>query len=387
MEHPRTGQPWRNVGAKKGSYLFLVHMARVLGERREIVDGRSKGGSTRFRECHDDRIHGVPSNPLMRVVDDKVLVDVVAAGDSASLEADLRALGMEVTGRFGRIVSGLLPIAALDDVATLASVQFAQPAYSASSAGSVTSQGVRAMRADSLQSFVANGVAIDGQGVTVGLLSNSVDCLGGAGTLNELATNSGTIYGHANAFGAETVGAAAYFQTPAFGVAPPLLEPSSSAGTTPLLFTTTGMPTLNARADTPEVVGPDNVNTTFFGGSDIPDPGDGSDTDTFPNFRGTSAAAPHVAGVAALMRQVSASSSPATVYSALEATAIDIGAPGFDNDTGFGLVQAVAAVCSLTTCTARTAAPALSWLALAIVLTVLLLIGVWHPRDRPRRPE
>jgi subtilisin family serine protease len=146
------------------------------------------------------------------------------------------------------------------------------------------------------------------------------------------------------------------------------------------------MPTLDARADKPEVVGPDGVNNTFFG-ADIPDPGDGSDTDTFPNFPGTSAAAPHVAGVAALMRQVSPSSSPVTIYSTLDATAIDMGPPGFDNDSGFGLVQAVAAVCSLTTCTARTAAPVLSWLALAIVLTVLLLIGVWHLRDRPRRPQ
>src|SRR5262249_60888781 len=47
---------------------------------------------------------------------------------------------------------------------------------------------------------------------------------GFGGTIREFATNSGTIYGHANANGAEAVGAAAYFETPAFGVSPPLID-------------------------------------------------------------------------------------------------------------------------------------------------------------------
>src|SRR4029450_11885159 len=41
---------------------------------------------------------------------------------------------------------------------------------------------------------------------------------------------AGTSFGHANARGAIAVGAAAWFATPRFGVAPPLLEPFSSAG-------------------------------------------------------------------------------------------------------------------------------------------------------------
>ena len=89
---------------------------------------------------------------------------------------------------------------------------------------------------------------------------------GFGGTIQEFATNSGTIYGHTNAAGAEAVGAAAYFQTPAFGVSPPLLEFYSSSGTTPILFDLAGnrLPTPDPRADKPEITAPDCVNTTFF---------------------------------------------------------------------------------------------------------------------------
>ena len=158
------------------------------------------------------------------------------------------------------------------------------------------------------------------------------------GTIQEFATNSGTLYGHANAVGAEAVGAAAYFNTPAFGVSPPVLNSFSSSGATPILFDQAGnrlaTPELRAK---PEIVAPDGVDTTFFG-SLYPD-GNG-----FPNFFGTSAAAPHAAGVAALMLQRRPTLMPAGIYASLESTAIDMGVPGFDNDSGFGLIQADAAL-------------------------------------------
>src|SRR5262249_49029081 len=49
-------------------------------------------------------------------------------------------------------------------------------------------------------------------------------------TINEFATNSGTIFGHANAGGAKAVGPAAYFNPPHFGVSPPVLNSFSSSG-------------------------------------------------------------------------------------------------------------------------------------------------------------
>ena len=158
------------------------------------------------------------------------------------------------------------------------------------------------------------------------------------GTIQEFATNSGTLYGHANAVGAEAVGAARYINTPAFGVSPPVLEVFSSTGSTPILFDQAGNRLTTAELRTkPEIVAPDGGDTTFFGSPDFDGTG-------FPNFFGTSAAAPHAAGVAALLLQSKPSLSPFGVYQTLENTAIDMGAPGFDYDSGFGLIQADAAL-------------------------------------------
>ena len=163
----------------------------------------------------------------------------------------------------------------------------------------------------------------------------------GSMTVNEYATNSSSLYGHANAAGAEAVGAAWYKQTPAFNVSPPVLETYSSVGGTPVLFDTAGNPVSDPRADKPEITAPDGANTTFFY------PGDDAEPDGHPNFFGTSAAAPHAAGVAALLFQASPSLTPGDVYDALENSAIDMGAAGFDNASGFGLIQADVALGSI----------------------------------------
>ncbi|NJN47703.1 MAG: S8 family serine peptidase [Candidatus Competibacteraceae bacterium] len=63
----------------------------------------------------------------------------------------------------------------------------------------------------------------------------------------------------------------------------------------------------------------------------------------FPNFFGTSAAAPHAAGAAALLLECNSALTPDGVYNLLESTAIDMFTPGYDLDTGYGLVNAVAA--------------------------------------------
>ena len=64
----------------------------------------------------------------------------------------------------------------------------------------------------------------------------------GPAIINEFETKSGTIFGHANAVGAEAVGAARYSNTPVFSVSPPILESFSSSGTTPILFDVVGQP-------------------------------------------------------------------------------------------------------------------------------------------------
>ena len=528
------------------------------------------------------------SDPLVTLVDQRVVVDAVASGDVNALKVDLESLGMQHAVAFGRVVSGQLPMSALAAVASMASLQFAQPATAILNAGTVTSQGDQAMRSNVAR---AANIGVDGTGITVGVLSDSFDCLGGASTdmttgdlslvtvmqekticsngtdegramlqivhdvapganlafasgfngmasfatniqslaaagarvivddvlylgepffqdgilaqavnnvvatgvsyfssagnyarqsyqsifrpgdffaanafsgasaflggtahnfdsnggkdhfqsitipagttiiivlqwdspffsacppstsncqstqndldlymfdasasniitevtsnnitmgdavetfgvtnsgstpltvnlmivnrsgpnpglfkyvyffsgppptINEFNTQSGTIYGHANAVGAEAVGAARYSRTPAFGVSPPELESFSSSGGTPILFDSAGNRLANAEIGSkPEIVAPDGGDTTFFG------------TDTngngFPNFFGTSAAAPHAAGVAALLLQAKPGSTPLQIYAALENTAFDMGASGFDYDSGFGLIQA-----------------------------------------------
>lgn len=153
---------------------------------------------------------------------------------------------------------------------------------------------------------------------------------------NEYATNSSTVFGHANAAGAAAVGAVAYNQTPAFGVNPPVLESFSSRGGTQILFDSAGNPIAPETRPSVRFVAPDGANTTFFG-TDI-------EPDGYPNFIGTSAAAPHAAALAVLLLQANSNLTPAEIYSALGSTAIDMGPPGYDPDTGFGLVQAPEAV-------------------------------------------
>lgn len=157
----------------------------------------------------------------------------------------------------------------------------------------------------------------------------------GLGSL-EFATNSATAYGHSNEADALTVGAAFYQDTPPFGVNPPLQESYSSAGGIPILRDANGNSISPVIRNKPDVIGPDGGNTTFFG-SDVE--GDG-----FPNFFGTSAATPHVGALAALLLQAQPGLTPGQVYATLRSTAIDMGASGFDFDTGFGLVDGLNAI-------------------------------------------
>ncbi len=192
-------------------------------------------------------------------------------------------------------------------------------------------------------------------------------------------SNDGSIVGHANAAGAEAVGAAAWYQTQAWGsplrpqCVPACLDSFSSAGGTPIVFDRSGrrLDSWQVR-EKPGVIGPDAGNTSFFYfklGFAVPG---SSEDDMFPNFSGTSAAAPHVAGVAALLldkrardlaahRQVPAprTLTPAALYDVIRRTASNMRlrnlggnlgpqpvevTEGFDYDTGYGLVDAARAL-------------------------------------------
>lgn len=147
-------------------------------------------------------------------------------------------------------------------------------------------------------------------------------------------TDSPTIHGHNAAKGGIAV-AAQFYAEPGLDD----VEAFSAAGPTIILFDAEGNPlnTPEVRA-TPQLTGIDGTDTTFF------IPGVDAEPNGFPNFFGTSAAAPHVAAVAALVLEQAERQgielSPSELYELLFASTIDIETPGFDNLSGFGRLDA-----------------------------------------------
>jgi len=65
--------------------------------------------------------------------------------------------------------------------------------------------------------------------------------------------------------------------------------------------------------------------------------------DSYASVSGTSFAAPHVAGTMALLRQADPGTSVAQLEQALTDSAVDLGVAGADNESGYGMIDAVAA--------------------------------------------
>ncbi|AXW60818.1 serine protease [Ralstonia solanacearum] len=168
--------------------------------------------------------------------------------------------------------------------------------------------------------------------------------------IDQFGTADAAMFGHVLSPNAITTGAANYLSTPMCD--PTLktaqLERFSSHGGGLMLFDNDGRalarPVLDGK---PDIVGPDGVSSVFFG---LPAK-DGAkgfgvynlNCRYYPEypyqFYGTSAAAPHIAGVAALMRQAVPKATPDQIYNALRKTAVDMDVPGHDNATGAGFVQ------------------------------------------------
>lgn len=157
-------------------------------------------------------------------------------------------------------------------------------------------------------------------------------------TINEYATYSASSYGHAIATGSHAVGAARYTQTPAYGVTPPSLENFSSRGGVSILYDLAGNP-INVKRQKPNIVAPNGVDNTFFG-SDYEGNG-------WPNFFGTSAATPHAAAVAALIKSFNNQLTADEILTIIDSTAIDMKNAGFDYASGYGLIDASAALTSM----------------------------------------
>jgi hypothetical protein len=99
---------------------------------------------------------------------------------------------------------------------------------------------------------------------------------------------------------------------------------------TPGIFSSSGGQLLQK----PDITAADKVSVSGAGG--------------FPKeFSGTSAAAPHAAAIAALLKSLKPSITPGEVRAALTGSAIDIEAAGVDRDSGAGIIDAVGAMRSL----------------------------------------
>jgi hypothetical protein len=172
-------------------------------------------------------------------------------------------------------------------------------------------------------------------------------------TITSFATNSPTLQGHPNAAGAAAVGAAAFFTTPMCGITPATLESYSSLGGSPTLFDASGnrlaTPTVRQK---PNFVGPDGGNNTFLGfqiaaSDDTRTVTACANNKNYPNFFGTSAATPHAAGIAALMLQANSTLTPTQIYTALQSSALAMGSTTPDFSSGYGFIQADAALATL----------------------------------------
>ena len=152
------------------------------------------------------------------------------------------------------------------------------------------------------------------------------------------------VFGHSGGADTVSVGAVPFDNAPPTAAAtdPIDSEDFSSFGPVRHIFDANGDRLPNPLTlQKPDISGIDGTNTSFFGQDSF------VDDDVLPNFSGTSAAAPNVAAVVALIRQAAPNATQAQILSALQSTARALnGAPlgTWDPQGGFGLIDGLAAV-------------------------------------------
>lgn len=158
-------------------------------------------------------------------------------------------------------------------------------------------------------------------------------------------STAGSTRGHSAASNAFSVAAvSAYGKTSAFtgGSANPV-ETFSSDGLRRMFYAADGTPytpgnlssTGGVVRQKPDIAAADGVMTSVTNGG------------YFAPFYGTSAAAPHAAAIAALLKAYNNQLTSAEIRAALTSTSLDIMSPGVDRDSGSGIVMAMPALQSV----------------------------------------
>ena len=115
------------------------------------------------------------ADPVLRVKNGKVGIDMYA-NDPAALQSELKALGATNIVSKGPLVGAQVPVSALGKLAGSNSLKFGNPVMAAAQAdarGKVVSQGVRSLKLDTR---TGPDAALDGSGVTIGVMSDSFEC-------------------------------------------------------------------------------------------------------------------------------------------------------------------------------------------------------------------
>ena len=149
------------------------------------------------------------------------------------------------------------------------------------------------------------------------------------------AQASGTLTPHAATTKSIAIGAAPFF-------ARDVIEPFSGRGPHRQFFTPAGNPVGPLTLEKPDFTSIDGCNTTFY----YPGEDSTADTDTLPNFFGTSAATPNAAAVAALILQLAGgpgSMDQQDIKDVLKASVMDLGVAGHDTTFGHGRINALGA--------------------------------------------
>lgn len=141
-----------------------------------------------IRAEYNDHLLNSPGTPFKSSAlgfqvtpDATVVVDILAEGDPVALAAKLKTLGLRNGAVAGHIVSGWLPIAALDAAGIDPDIRSLSPSYMIHHSGSVTTQGDLAQRSNLVRLF-----GLDGSGSKIGVISDSYNAGGGAAAAAEV---------------------------------------------------------------------------------------------------------------------------------------------------------------------------------------------------------